>query len=261
MRWYLSDLTNPFDLGSNCKELTLGGSKRSYKVIDYIGSNGGTLRGFGNYSSKTFQVSINLRATSGQASYHNATRTLINQWFSRMIYDPVYLYIVTSDASPVTKRTKVYCTDFGAEKIKYERGLIEKNFTLVSPSGYFENVTATTGTQALANSSVYTVSVTNAGDIDCPVKLKYTPTGNETYFIVEIADTFGFKLGATYFNAGEQIIYNTANNALTINGVAINVSNYLISGSIFNLSPGVNTLYVQASGAGAFAYEYNTRYI
>jgi hypothetical protein len=261
MNWYLSDLTNTLDLGSNCTELKLGGSKRSYKIDEYIGANGGVLKGFGNYSAKTFEVTFQLRASNGQATYHNSTRTLINQWFTRMVFQPVYLYVITSDASLVTKRTLVYCTNIGDEKISYQRGFINKSYTIISPSGYFENTTASTGTLAVTDSSVNTVSITNAGDIDTPIKLKYTPTGNETYFQVETFDTHGMKLGATYFNAGEKIIYDTNDNSLSIAAQEVNLTNYLISGSIFNLSPGVNTLYVQCSGPGLFEYEYNSRYI
>jgi hypothetical protein len=261
VNWYLSDGTNTLNLGSNCTELKLGGSKRSYKTDEFVGANGGVLKGFGNYSAKSFEITFQLRASNGQVTYHNSTRTLINQWFTRMVYESIYLYVVTSDTSPVTKRTLVFCTNIGDEKISYQRGFISKSYTVISPTGYFEDTTAATGSLAITDSSVNIVSVTNAGDIDTPIKLKFTPTGNETYFQVEIFDTHGVKLGATYFNAGNKIIYDTNDNSLTIAGQEVNLTNYLISGSTFNLSPGINLLYVQCSGAGLFEYEYNSRYI
>jgi phage-related protein len=103
------------------------------------------------------------------------------------------------------------------------------------------------------------VSIANNGIWDTPIQLKYTPTANETLFQVRKTDNFGIRLEGS-FNAGEQIIYDTSDNTLTIDGTEQNLAQFRTGGSVFNIDPGTNDIYVQCSGAGTFAYEFNERY-
>jgi hypothetical protein len=253
--WYLKDrASNTFDLGNYVKEMQLGSSKRNYNVVENAGSNGGQIKGWGNYSPKEFVVIIPLKAGNADATYMNRARTTINQWFTRASTETINLYIEEGDAtSPITKYTRVYCTELGTEKFNCQRGIIEKQYKLLSPSGYFINASAKSYNATITDSTTYELSVVNAGDIEVPVLVSFTPTANETLFQCELYDGFGFQISATYFNATEAVIYNTANNVMTISGQSVNTTNYLTGGSVFSLPVGTQTLYIKTSGLGSTA--------
>jgi hypothetical protein len=256
--WYLSDGTNTLDLGTESVQFKRGGSKRDYTTTKYIGSNGGYINGSGRYEEKKFVVTFQFRAENGQATYLNQTRDDIIEWFSGN--NPLYLYEVTSNISPITRYTRVYCTDQSDETIDYVRGLIKKTFTSISPSGVFVSTSEITESVTLSGSSSYIKTFTNNG-IDCPFKMRFTPVADQSYIRVEMYNGIGFKFTKLYFSANTLVEYNTANNELTIGGVAVNTSSYMTAGKPFLLKSGVNNIYVQSSGAATVQLLYNELYI
>jgi hypothetical protein len=63
------------------------------------------------------------------------------------------------------------------------------------------------------------------------------------------------------FFAGTEITYNTESGALTIAGQSVDPTLYLSAGSVFNVQPGSQSIYVTCSGAGTFEYEFNELYV
>jgi hypothetical protein len=256
--WLQDDDANKLILDSTVQELTLGGNKRAFKVVEFLGAAGGFVRGFGNVSQKKFIVTRTEKIESGDETAFNSRRFDFTKWFSYPRWKNIWFYILDGESS-ITMRTKVYAVQIPEDKYKYYHIATGRSFMLVSPKGIFENTTADTDTEAITSSLEQTVSITNDGIWDTPIKLKFTPTGNETVFQVRKTDNFSVRLEGN-FNAGDQVVYDTADNSLTIDGVEQNPTQYITSGSVFNIDPGTQDLYVKTSGAGTFAYEFNERY-
>lgn len=262
--FWLYDGTNTLDIDATVNGLSLGGSKRNFDVIEFAGSNGGSIRGFGNYQPKTIIVTRKERAEGTDATAWNSRRNDLMKWFTRPAYQTIYFYVKDGEASN-TLRTRVYCQELDQDSYKYYRVTEnERAFKLISPTGYFENVTANTNALsplAITSNTEQTITFTNNGNIECPLLCQFTPTANETSFQVNLAEGYGFKLEETYFLAGQEIIYDTSNGGLTINGAAQSPLQFLTAGSIFQIPPGSVTLYITCSGAGSFEYSFNERYI
>lgn len=257
-QFWLSDGTNTLELDNNIQEMTLGGNKRNYKVVPFAGAAGGFIRGFGTANSKKFIVRRKELAEGGDSSFYNSRRNDYLSWFTRPAYEEIYLYVRDGEDS-FTVRTRVYVENIGSEKFSFVRITDMRDIALISPKGLFENITASTDTEAITGSSAQNVSFTNLGTWETPIILKFTPTANETLFNVELADQFGVNLSGQFL-AGKEIAYNTADNSLTIDSETQNTGQFLTSGGSFNIPPGDVTLKVQTSGPGSFSYEFNERY-
>lgn len=262
--FWLYDGTNTLELDSVVNGLTLGGSKRNFEVIEFAGTNGGSIRGFGNYQPKTIIVTRKEIAESGDSTAWNSRRNDFMLWFTAPAYKIIWFYVKNGEGT-LTLRTRVYCQEIDQDSYKYYRITeSERAFKLISPDGFFENVTATDNSStplAIVDNTENTVAITNAGNIECPCIFYFTPTANQTSFQVKLADGYGFKLEQTYFLAGKEIKYNTLDGSLYIDNVLQNPLQFLTAGSIFQLPPGAVNIYVTCSGAGSFEYEFYTRYI
>lgn len=246
------------DLGANVQEITLGDNRRDYKVTAFAGSAGGYIRGFGTPGSKKFKVGRQERVESGDTTAWNSRRTTFMKWFTRTRTEDIFLYIRDGEDT-FTVRTLVYCTKIGADKIKQQKITDIRSFELISPKGIYENIVADTDSEAVTTGD-NTVSVSNDGMWETPIICKFTPTGDETKFGVQITDQFGFVLEKNNFDAGLEIVYDTSDNSLTIDGGIISTVSYLTAGGIFMLPPGDTDLTVTVSGAGTFEYEFTERY-
>jgi hypothetical protein len=259
--WLQDDDSNTLDLDDTVQELTLGGNGRGFSVISYLGANGGSIRGWGSYTAKEFIVSRKEKAETGDGSAWNSRRSDFIKWFTRPRYKNIWLYIRNGEDT-FTVRTKVFCEEIPDDKYKFYRISDSRAFKLISPSGVFEDITATTGTEVFATSVIRSeIAVINGGTIDAPAIFSYTPTATSVVFKVTLYDNFGFTLTVTDINSGDKISYNTANGSLTIAGVTRNPAQFLTSGSLFNLQAGESNIYVSASEAGTFDYSFNARYI
>lgn len=258
-QFWLYDGTNTLDLDATVQELKLGGSKRSYKVAPFAGSAGGFIRGFGTVGSKTFSFSRKEKVEGSDITAWNSRRNDLASWALRSRTENIYLRIRDGENS-FTVQTLIYFTEIGVDKYKNYRITDMKEYKMISPKGVLENIVATTGSQAVVEGD-NTVTVVNSGIMECPIKCKFTPTGIESKFGTRIADQFGFVLEKLYFSSGLQIVYDTADNRLTIDGESQKVTQFLSSGSVFMLPPGSTDLLVNVSGPGTFAYEFNTRFV
>jgi hypothetical protein len=257
--FYITDLTTTIALDDTVSELILGGNKRSFNVVEYAGSNGGILKGNGNYSPKTFKVSRREYAVGTNETAWNSRRSLFMQMVTKAYYIPIYLYVQYTEYA-IVMRTRIYCTDIPEDKYKYIKVSDIRSFTFVSPDGFYEDVAVTTVTEAITTGAEQAVEVVNYGNIDCPMICKFTPTGNETIFQVLIYNNYGFRLEGS-FTAGIQITYNTETGAMTIGGSVVNAKQYLTQGNVFEIPTGTSNIYVGASGPGAFVCTFQGRSI
>lgn len=257
--WLQDEDSNTLALDDNVQELTLGGNKRAFKVIEFAGAAGGFIRGFGTPGPKRLIVKRKEKAEAGDSTAWNSRRNDYQSWFTRSRTNKVWLYIRNGEDT-FTIRTRVYATDIGDDKYKFMRITDMRDIVLTMPKGVYENVTATTATVAITSSSTQSIALTNNGLWETPITCKFTPTGDESLFSAQIADQYGFQLEKTSFLAGLEIIYNTGTNALTIDGETESLPQFLTAGGVFNIPAGSSTLNVRCSGPGSFTYEYNERY-
>ena len=257
---YLNDdSSSTLELDNELNELTLGGNKRRYKFLDYAGQSGAAVRGFGSFGKKTFLATRTETIETGDTWAWNSKRGDFMKHFTVPAYKIQYLYITDGESS-ITARTRVYVQEIPPDKYKNYRLSEKRTFKIVSPSGVFENTTATTGSQVLADNSEYQVTLTNNGYIECPMTIEYTPTGAETEFRVKIAEGYGVRLGGS-FEAGVKVSFDMKTGKLTLGGAEVNAADYISAGSEFQILPGSVTSFVKASGAGTFEYSFNQRYI
>lgn len=257
--FYLTDLTTTISLDDNVSQLILGGNKREFSVINFAGSNGGMIKGNGKYSEKTFKLVRREYATGTNVNAWNARRNAFMAMATKPAYTPVYLYVVNGEDN-LTFRTRVYFTDIDGDKYKYIKVSDTRDFTFISPEGFYTSTTLTTATTAITTGAEQTIALSNSGIIECPLLCKFTPTGNETIFQVILYNNYGFRLEGN-FNAGVQITYNTASGVMTIGGSEVNAKQYLTQGDIFEIPSGSPNIYVGASGPGSFIYEFYARMI
>lgn len=257
--WLQDSDSNILQLDSNVQEISLGQTKRAYSVDEYIGAPGGMIRGFGNPGPKKFIVSRIEKAESGDYNAWNSRRDDFQKFFSLVTYKQLYFYVRNGE-DDTTYYTQVYPTSIGSDAYKYYRISDKRSFELISPKGLFVNAASTTGSQAVQGATTTTVSITNNGTWDCPIQLKYTPSSNASSFQVMFADGYGVRLyKSDYFLSGEQVVYDTSDNTMTINGNNVNPTQYITGGSVFNVPPGTFDLDVLCSHAGTFAYEFYDR--
>jgi hypothetical protein len=257
--WLSDDDSNTLDLDENVTEISMGSMKRSFSIIDNMGTNGGTIRGFGTFKSRTFEVSRRDYATGSETNFVNDTRDNFLKFFTAQRTKNIYFNVRSADDTK-TYRTKVYTTDIGADKFNYITINESKSFKLISPTGIFYDITETTDTTSISANVEETISLSVNGTIESPLICEFVPDTNCSLFQVIRNDDFGFRLQGD-FTAGQKIAFNTATNELSIAGVLQKTSQFLTGGSLFNLFADTTELYVLADQDGDFSYRYNARYI
>jgi hypothetical protein len=257
--YYLSDLSTTYVFDTNAWSIDLGMPKRNWKIDKNAGCHGGILRGMGYYEDRTIKIEMKFRG-SGATTFDSIRNTFLT-WINKAHWQTLYFYVVFADGTTTT-RAQCFPSPSGGEKYKYIKISESMSYLFNCPDPFFYNVTPnTTGSPlAITSATEQTQAVTNAGNIDCPIKCKFTPTGNETFFQVKIAEDYGFRLEGSFL-AGVQIIYDTADGSMTIGGTEVQASQYLADGTEFNILPGANSLYILCSGAGSFAWEFSERYV
>ena len=258
---YLADDSSAtLNLDDEVNELTLGGNKRRFKFLDYAGQSGAAVRGFGSYGKKTYLVTRIDKIETGDTTAWNSRRNDFMKHFTTPVYKTQYLYLADGEAS-ITARTQIYTEEIPSDKYKNYRISDKRTFKIISPSGVWENTTATTGSLAITSSTEQTTTITNNGIIECPMTVEFTPTANETEFRIKIAEGYGIKFGGSFI-AGVKISYNMKTGILTIGGSEVNTASYISAGtSPFQIPVGSTIAYIKTSGAGTFEYSFNERYI
>ena len=259
---YLYDGTNTLELDSEAVEITIGGNSRRFDFIDYAGQSGSQIRGIGSYSRKKFVVTHKEYAESGDTNAWNSRKTDFESWFTRPVWDTIWLYIVAGEGTP-TIRTRVYCTKIPDMVLSYLKFADSRSFEIVSIDGIFESTSSTSDTLAITGSTEQEDTIVVTGTIEASPVFSYTPTGDsETLFRVKTAENYLFEIThPTAFNAGSEIAYDMSTGKLTFGGAQVIAGQYLTKGSPFNLPVGTNTVYITCSGAGTFGWSYNARYI
>lgn len=266
MEFWLSDSSTTIDLGDNVKTITLGESERAFEVSRFARSNGGFLKGIGNYSPKKFQFTRDdFIRSSTQLHAWNQERNTFMSWFTKPVYDDLYLnFFYSPDGSTNynTLRTLVYSLKLPDDEFDETWNTnFSRTFELISPSGVFENAVATTGTTNISSTSEQTITITNNGVIEAAPVFYFTPDGTGAKFQVKIAEGFGFRLEGT-FSSGVIISYNMKNGILKFDDSEIDFTNYLIGESSPFLFPSFKSTYVYVTASsGIFAWEFNERFI
>lgn len=256
--FWLSDDTTSLELGDNVKEISLEGGSRNFDIVDFAQSNGGYIRGTGNYSPRKFSVTRDDYILSGENIAWNQRRTDFMKWFTKPVYETLYLNMQYSTGA-ITLRTRVYPTKLGKDAFKntwnYNEG---RDFELISPTGIWEETTAISTSIAITSSGEQTVNVQNTGMLECAPVFTFTPDGAGVIFQVKISEGYGFRLEGTFSTVA--ISYYMNDGKLTIDGAEVDATNYLTAGSPFLFPITSTALYVSAS-SGTFEYSFFKRYI
>ncbi len=256
--FWLSDDTTTISLGDNVREISIKGSKRAFDVVEFAQSNGGYIRGIGNYEPKEFEISRDDFIQANENMAWNQRRTDFMKWFTKPVYETLYLNMQYSTDS-LTIRTRVYPTKIAGDKFKDTWNINnDRSFTLISPSGIWEETTAISTSVAITSTGEQTVYLTNAGMLEVAPIFSFTPSGAGTLFQVKISEGYGFRLEGTFSTF--KIDYYMSNGDMKINGAIVDVTNYLTAGSPFLFPITATSVFVSAS-SGTFEYSYYKRYI
>lgn len=257
--FYLSDGVNTLNLDDNVKEITFGGSKRAFDVIEYATANGGFLRGIGNYQPKIFKLVHVEKIETGDVNFWNSRRNDFIVFFTKAVYNQVYLYLQNGEQT-MTVRTQVFCTKIPEDKFDFLHISKSREFELISPTGYWEKTTATTGSESITSSAEQTITLTNNSTIEIAPTFTFTPTNFCSHIQLKTSEGFLIRVEGD-FEASIPVAINMNNGEMTIDGDVVDLSNYLTQGSPFLIPNGANSIYVKCSTAGTLAYSYYERYI
>lgn len=260
MRFWLSNDTTSVNLGDEVKEIELGESERSFEVARFARSNGGFIRGIGNYSPKKFSFTRDdFITTSAEQHAWNQQRNNFMVWFTQPFYQDLYLNMQYS-TDTISLQTQVYPLKLPEDRFNETWNInFSRGFELISPSGVWENTSATTGTTTIGSTSEQMVIVDNDGVIEAVPTYSFTPDGAGTLFQVKIAEGFGFRLEGT-FSSGVTIDYQM-DGRMFIGGAEVDVSNYLTAGSPFNFPSNRSTHVFVSATVGTFGWSLKDRYV
>lgn len=260
MEFWLSDNSTHIDLGNNVREITIGGSEREFEIAKFSRSNGGYLKGIGNYSPKKFTlVRDDFMEDSEELTAWNSRRNNFVKWATRESYDDIYMNMSYS-TDAITLRTLVYFTDIPDDSFDMNWGAnLKRKYELLAPSGVWETTTEISTSVAITSTNEQAVTITNNGTIPCSPIYTFTPDGACSVFQVRIAEGYGFRLTGT-FSSGVVIAYNMNSGTLTFDGSVVDYTNYLYDGTPFNFPTKSTYVFVTAS-SGTFEYSFYERYI
>ena len=251
--------TEILELDDRVYELTFGGNKRAFDVVDFASADGGHVRGFGNFKPKQISIIEREKKDTGDIHFWNSRRDDFMQWFTKPAYETLYFNVIDGENTS-TYRTPIITTDIGNLKFKNFAVPDNTEISLTAYEGVWSNTGATTGSLSITSDTEHSTTLTNNGTIECAPVFTFTPTGNEESFAVKIAEDFGFLLEGT-FVAGVSISYDMEDGVLRIGGAMVSLSQYLSKGSHFKIPKGSNTVYVICSGPGTFSYSFYERKI
>lgn len=263
MEFWLSDSSTTLDLGDNVRVISLGGSEREYTIEKYARSNGGYLKGIGNYSPKKISFSRDdFMENSSELHAWNARRNDFVKWATRESYDDIYLnfyYSTGASTDAIVLRTLVYFTELPEDEFDNNWAVnFKRKFGLISPSGIWETTTDITGSTAITSTNEQAVVISNNGTVPCAPTYTFTPDGTCSVFQVRMAEGYGFRLDGTFSTVA--ITYDMDDGTLTIAGAAVDYTNYLTDGTPFNFPAKSTYVYVTAS-SGTFEWSFKQRYI
>lgn len=249
--------SDTLDIDTTFLNVIFPNPSRSWEKVE-LANNRAWYKGDGSFIPDQISVVGRFRknmSTTALTAW-NTYRAEIMRWLAVSRYKKLYFYIVSGDG--VTLRAEVIPS--GANGESYKSLYVSTDVTLVfyMVDGFFERTTATTTQKILTTTTLETQVVTNNGVISSPPILTLTLTSSCSLFQVQLGEDYGFRLEYTSWISGDVISYNCKNGALTVNG---NIETGLLtSGSIFDLEPGDNTLYIYGA-AGTLDISINERYL
>jgi len=245
------------DIDTEAISINFPSPARSWEKID-LANNSAYIRGDGSFitSEISFMKKFTQNASTTATTAWNSFRAAIMRWLSVSRYKTLYFYIVSGDGD--TLRARVVPSKSSGESYRSLNISSEITMTFIMVDGFFEKVTATTTTKTLISSTLETQVVNNLGVISTPPIFTLTLTATCDLFQVQLGEDYGFRLEFSTWSSGNVISYNCRNGVLTVNG---NIETGLLTaGSVFNLEPGNNTLYIYAA-QGSLDISINERYL
>lgn len=237
------------DLDDYVQDIELDLPSRDFKLIDTL-SNGGVIRGFGNFSGRKMQVSTKFRASN------ETQRQTILQWFSRAASKEMYLYKAISG---FTGRMRVWGMPSGGESYKQVSISDSIKFTLFSKSTFFEATTLTTAaTISVTSTTMQNETVTvNGADVN-PI-FYFTPSADFSFIQIKNSENYGLRSDYTFIS-GTEIIIDTRSSTLTITINGVEVYNTFSSTSRpFLLDQVTNSLDIWATSGTLLVKYYERR--
>lgn len=256
---WLDNGSTTYDIDQNITEVTIGKTKRNFKVENYLGATGGILKGFGTYAPRDIVIMRSERLRTGDITAWNDQRNALIAFLTERPDVTVYFYMRDGEDS-INLRTRIYPSEIGADKFKNYSKIEDRSIKLLAPSCVWENANSSSGNEAITGVATQTVNITNNGNVECPAQFGFTPTGAETSFKVKLVNSYEFTLSGT-FNAGVRIYYDMDDNKFYQNDIEYQTSQFLTTGSVFMLPTGTSSLEVTCSGAGTFDWIFNERYL
>lgn len=229
------------DIDNNFMEVIFPKASRIWEKIE-LANNQAHYRGEGSFSPDQISIIRKFKkndSTTATTAW-NSFRATIMRWISVSRFKTLYFYIVDGDG--VTLRARVIPSGTSGES--YSSLIVSSPVTMsfLMVDGFFEKTTATTTTKTLTTSTIETQVVTNSGALPAPPTFTLTLSAVCDLFQVQLGEDYGFRLEYSTWQPGDVISYNCRNGQLTVNG---NIeTGLLVSGSIFDIEPGDNTLYI-----------------
>jgi hypothetical protein len=243
-----------FDIDTEAINFQLPDVERNIEKVDLF-TDGSFIKGNSNFLSGEITFSKKITQSENDYTTWGALRNAVMRWLSLPKYKVLYFYIV--DTLGASYRQRVYPISKGGESYTSIRISDECSFTFQMEKGYFEKFATTSRVKTLTTTTLELMSVNNAGALRVSPLFTFIPTANFNLFQIELAEGYGFRL-ETSFYIDDEITYDCATGIATINSSEI--TGILSYGSIFDLEPGNNTLYIYAT-TGALTVSYNERYI
>lgn len=245
------------DIDTHFTNIIFPNPSRSWEKVN-LSNNQAYYKGDGSFIADqiTLVKKFSIRESSGSATAWSAFRAEVMRWLAISRYKTLYIYVVTGDGK--TLRARIVPAGASGESYQNLSLSSEVSITFNMVDGFFENTTATTTTKVLTTDSLETQVVTNNGVIAAPPIITLTLTAGCDLFQVQLGEDYGFRLEYTSWVSGDVVSYNCKTGVLTVNG---NIeTGHLTSGSIFDLEPGDNTLYIYGA-AGTLDISINERYL
>ena len=172
--WLENDSTT-YDIDNNIVNVTIGKIKRNFKTIPYLGATGGIIKGFGTYSPREVMMSRVETSKTGDTSAWNDERNTLISFLTVRPDQALWLYMRDGENS-IDLKLRLYPQDFGDEKFKNFNKIDDRTIKFLAPAGVWENDNLSSGSEAITSSTPQTVSITNGGNVEVPVRYKFTPT-------------------------------------------------------------------------------------
>lgn len=243
-----------YPIDTNAIQVSLPPLSRAYSAKNLF-SDGAVIVGTGSMIPGEIQFTKKNKKTGSYTTAWNSLRYLTMQWLGVAKTSVLYFYIL--DANGTLMRQRVWPISRSSESYSSIALSDEITFSFQMEKAYFYNVSTSTTTYTVTSSQMEIFTVTNNGMLPVAPLIQFVPTGACISLQVQLAaGNYGFTLVGSWA-AGTILTFDCATGTVTVNGAI--ATGLQSAGSIFQLIPGANVLYITAV-AGAAQVSFNERY-